>query len=178
MKHIITITLNPSIDINTSVEYVIGEKKMRCAKPRYGAGGGGINVSRVIRRLGGKSRAFYFAGGPNGDKLQHLLDKEKIEHFPLQIKGFTRENISVIEKSSSRQFRFNMPGPEIEKNEMGKFIENIKNTNFNPDFMVIAGSMPPGVSDDFYACIVRLSKEYESKVIIDSTGKPLKSAIR
>ena len=76
MSPIVTLTLNPAIDKNTSVNRVVAEDKLRCNAPSREPGGGGINVSRVVRRLGGASRALYTSGGPTGEMLGSLLADE------------------------------------------------------------------------------------------------------
>jgi 6-phosphofructokinase 2 len=103
MKSIITLTVNPEVDKNTEVQNVVSERKLRCKDPVRGPGGGSINVSRDMYRLGGQSTAVYSAGGPPGDVLISLLDEEGINQRPVRIKDFTRENLTVYEKESGRQ---------------------------------------------------------------------------
>lgn len=81
LKTIATLTMNPSIDISARVDQVIGAVKLRCTTPEYEAGGGGINVSKAIARLGGTSFTFYTCGGSSGELLGELLDKEAITSF-------------------------------------------------------------------------------------------------
>ncbi|HEY8401370.1 MAG TPA: PfkB family carbohydrate kinase, partial [Cytophagaceae bacterium] len=78
MKSIFTLTLSPAIDKSTSVDHVLAEHKLRCSSPKFEPGGGGINVSRAIKKLGGSSVAVYPKGGPSGELLQKLLDEEGI----------------------------------------------------------------------------------------------------
>ena len=74
MQAIVTLTMNPTIDTSTTVEHVAPERKLRCQSPSHDPGGGGVNVSRAIRKLGGTSKALYPGGGPTGQMLQRLLD--------------------------------------------------------------------------------------------------------
>jgi 6-phosphofructokinase 2 len=106
MTPIATLTLNPAIDKNTRVERVVADHKLRCNAPRREPGGGGINVARVIHRLGGDTRALYASGGPTGTMLEGLLDEEGVEQTPVEIENWTRENVIVHEASTDRQFRF------------------------------------------------------------------------
>src|SRR6266545_2782633 len=76
MPPIVTLTMNPTIDENSSVEYVFSDVKLRCRAPSLEPGGGGINVARAVARLGGEALAVYAAGGPSGDLLKQLLDRE------------------------------------------------------------------------------------------------------
>ena len=79
-KSIVTLTMNPSLDKSSSVDHVIPERKLRCKPPRYEPGGGGINVARVIIRLGGSALAIYPAGGLSGQVLVDLLDNEGLDY--------------------------------------------------------------------------------------------------
>ncbi|MBN1155032.1 1-phosphofructokinase family hexose kinase [candidate division KSB1 bacterium] len=174
---IITVTLNPTIDINSEVNQVIPERKLRCDVPRYEPGGGGINVSRAVKKLGGKSVALYLAGGTNGQFLQELLRDEQIENEPIAIKGKTRENLIIFEKSSEQQFRFGMPGPEVEEDARRRFIAELERVVAKDDYVVASGSLPRGVPDDFYAQIAAIGNKKGARVIVDTTGEPLRAAI-
>ncbi len=77
MPRVLTLTLNPAIDKSTSAENVVAEHKIRCESPEFHPGGGGINVSRAIYKLGGESTALYLAGGPTGQMLGQMLDEEQ-----------------------------------------------------------------------------------------------------
>jgi len=178
MKTIVTLTINPAIDKNTVVQNVVSERKLRCEKPVRGPGGGGINVSRAIHRLGGQSTAVYSAGGPSGDELISLLDEEGIEQRPVRIKDFTRENLTVYEKKSSRQYRFGMPGPHMQKGEWADCLNEFRHLDAKPAYIVASGSLPPGVPTDFYKRVARLSRELDARLIVDSSGEAFRTAVR
>ena len=97
MTDIVTVTLNPAVDVATSVEHIVDTHKLRCARPRRDPGGGGINVARTIHRLGGDCVALYLAGGPTGDVLTLLLEAERLPAVRIRIAGETRENVCVTE---------------------------------------------------------------------------------
>ena len=176
MKRIVTLTMNPTVDLSAGVDQVLAEHKLRCRDPRYEPGGGGINVSRVIRRLGGESLAFYTQGGYFGQMLQDLLNQEGLNAHPVPITMSTRENIIISEENSGRQFRFGMPGPRLAKEEWRNCLDNLTDLRPPPDFIVASGSLPPGVPDDFYAEVARLSRELKAHLILDTSGEPLKLA--
>ena len=115
MKTIVTITLNPAIDKSSSVDHVVAERKLYCKPPRFEPGGGGLNVSRAVKKLGGESILLYPAGGLTGDRLKELLNQEGLNHRPFPIEGLIRENLVILEESTGQQYRFGMPGPEIQK---------------------------------------------------------------
>lgn len=177
MKYILTLTMNPAIDVNTSVDNVAAERKLRCGEPSREPGGGGINVSRAIRKLGGESLALYTCGGLAGQMFQELLDNEGLNHKPVPTKEETRENIIVFEESSTLQYRFCMPGPLLTSDELKSSLGQIAALDPKPDFIVVSGSLPPGTPKDFYARVARIAKQLGSKIIVDTQGEPFKLAL-
>ena len=125
MKRIITVTLNPAIDKSSSVDHVVAEHKLYCTPPRFEPGGGGVNVSRAIRKLGGKSLLLYPSGGLTGERLQGLLKGEGLDHRPFPVDGMIRESLVILEKSTGRQYRFGMPGPKLRKKEWEQFLQEL-----------------------------------------------------
>src|SRR5689334_23357296 len=113
MEKIVTLTLNPAIDKSTTVKSIVPDKKLQCAQPVFEPGGGGVNVSRAIKKLGGTSTAVYLAGGYSGRFYEDMLKKEGIESNVVTIEGHTRENMILMDESANLQYRFGMPGPTI-----------------------------------------------------------------
>jgi len=178
MTGIITLTMNPSVDRSTSVERVAPERKLRCGPPRLGAGGGGINVSRAIRKLGGTSLAVYVRGGPPGEMLERMLTDEDVTQHPIDAEGWTRENIAVLETSTSAQYRFNLPGPELSGAECWHSLEVLEELlKPEPAVLVASGSLPAGACGDFYARAARRAREVGTLMIVDSSGDPLREAV-
>lgn len=173
---IATLTLNPALDKNTWVEKLQPEKKLRCEKPEYEAGGGGLNVSRAISILGGKSIAIYAAGGAAGDKLDDLLDSAGIEEHRIRIKMETRVNLLVTERSTGNQYRFGMPGNELSESEIEECIEAVRNLPDGIEYLVASGSVPPGAPVDLYAKIALLAREKRIKFVLDTSGIALEMA--
>lgn len=178
MERIVTLTMNPSVDVNSSLEHVIADRKLRCHSPRYEPGGGGINVSRAIRRLGGDSFALFPAGGTFGQMLHHLLDQEGVQHYPIPIEESIRENFTILEESSGRQFRFGMPGPMIRETEWKQCIGTLVALDPKPNYVVASGSLPPGGPEDFYSQLAQIAPQFEIKLIVDTSGEPLRLALR
>jgi 6-phosphofructokinase 2 len=114
MSDIVTLTMNPSVDVSVETEHVVPEHKVRCGRPRLDPGGGGLNVARVIRELGGHALAVYPAGGPTGELLSQLVREVGVDFEPIEIAGRTRESFTVTETATSAQFRFVLPGPELD----------------------------------------------------------------
>lgn len=175
MEQIVTITLNPTVDKSTRVEKLVAEQKLKCEKPIYEPGGGGINISRALKRLGTASTAIFPAGGRTGELLQELLVKEGIGQEVVQTKNSTRENFIVVESSTNQQYRFGMPGPEMLAEEIAQVIPLVR--KMSPKWIVISGSMPPNFNLDFLGDIASLSRELKARLIVDTSGDALTRAV-
>ena len=172
---ILTITLNPCIDKSTSVAMIKPEQKMRCETPKFEPGGGGINVSRAIKKLNGESTALYMAGGHTGTFFQTLMNAEAIESIVVPISGQTRENFIVVDETTSFQFRFGMEGPTLLETELNNCLSMIYETK-NVQYLVASGSIPNGVPSDFYAKIAAAAKQKNARFILDTSGEALREA--
>jgi 6-phosphofructokinase 2 len=175
MHKIVTLTLNPAIDKSTTVNSIVPERKLRCTQPVFEPGGGGINVSRAIRKLGGHSSAIFMAGGHSGKYLQHLVEQEGVESIVIDFEGQTRENLIVVDSSSNSQYRFGMPGHELKNNEWQKCLELLENSS-GIQYIVASGSLPPGVPLDFFGRLAAVGKKVNAKLIVDTSGEPLRHA--
>ena len=176
MPSIITITFSPCIDKSTSVPSLIPEKKLRCTSPKLEPGGGGINVARAIRKLGGEATAIFPSGGYTGKFFNHLLEKEGVPAVIIESANETRENIIVFDESTHDQYRFGMPGTELKESEWKqclKAIEKIKEIAF----VIASGSLPPGVPLDIYAQLGKICKIKKAKFIVDTCGEALMKAL-
>ena len=174
---VVTITLNPAVDKSTSVAALIPEKKLRCDGVLVEAGGGGINVSKGIAKLGGKSLAIFPSGGANGRFIENYLKSQEIDFRCIPIEEETRESFSVTEEKTNSQFRFVLPGPGLQEDHVKACFQILTGLETKPDFIVASGSLPPGVSEDFYRQLANYSKEINARCIIDTSGKPLQLAV-
>lgn len=201
---ILTLTMNPSIDKSSKVDHVRPEDKLRCERPRREPGGGGLNVSRAVLRLGGTSHAFFTAGGPTGELLGDLLEREGGEREegagtggegggegdgegrlfirPLEVSGTTRENLFLREEGD-QQFRFIFPGPELSEEEWGSCLDEVLDAlrgeggDDAPAWLVLSGSLPPGAPEDFYARLARDEVDREVRVVLDTSGAALEKGV-
>jgi 6-phosphofructokinase 2 len=176
MPSILTLTMNPALDVFLEAPRLKPSAKLRCAKPRYIPGGGGINVSRAIRRLGGESIALFPAGGSVGHRLIELLARESIATNVVQIAEETRENVNVVEADTGLEYRFIVPGPDVGIEEWKHVLRAIRSVAPRPDYLVASGSLPPGVPVDFYARLATLSHELGARLVVDTAGEPLRYA--
>lgn len=199
MPDVVTLTLNPSLDESTSVEHVLSERKLRCTRTHYEPGGGGVNVSRVLRRFGREAPAIYPSGGPAGALLGRLLDAEGVTHRPVPIAAWTRENFNVLERTSGRQYRFCFEGPELTEDDVARCLAEVasflrrpalaplgpnadaassrRDARPAPAYLVASGSLPPGVPPDFYARVARLARDAGSRLLLDASGDALRLAL-
>jgi 6-phosphofructokinase 2 len=178
MTDIVTLTINPTIDVSTSVDRVSPTRKLRCTEARRDPGGGGINVARVIKRLGGSVSAVYPAGGDTGLLLRHLLDAEGIESLPIAIAEETRIAFTVAEDATHKQYRFVLPGPAIEEKAWRAALDVLGAIKPVPRFIVASGSLPPGVPHDFYATAARIAKQRGARFVLDTSGPALDAALK
>jgi len=173
MQPIVTLTLNPALDLSTSTEAIIPTEKMRCSAPHFDPGGGGINVARAICSLGGQSLAVFPAGGPTGTALLTLLAEEGVACRPIHIAGRTRENLAVDERKSGQQFRFVMPGPVLQTEELDACLSALAGIRPKPAYVVASGSLPPGCPDDYYAEVIDWATANEIRTVLDTSGPAL-----
>jgi 6-phosphofructokinase 2 len=174
---ILTLTLNPALDLATGVDRLIEQHKMRCDPPRFDPGGGGINVARVIGRLGGAATALYLAGGPIGGTLKQLLDQEQVHQDVLPISGTTRISFAVRDRTEGRQYRFVLPGPLLTDAEWRLCLDHLTQMVAGFDFVVASGSLPPGAPRDAYAQMARLARARNIRFVLDSSGPALAAGL-
>ena len=172
---IVTLTINPSLDKSARFSGMIAEQKMRCSNPQYDSGGGGINVSKAIARLGGTSLSIYTAGGSAGSMLQSLIEKEGISSKVITTKSWTRENFVALDTASKAQYRFGFPGNALLEEEKQAIQEAVAH---NPsEYLVISGSINQGLETDFYQKIAVVAKANGTKVLVDTAGEALQKVL-
>jgi len=167
---IVTLTMNPALDITTSVDVVRPTEKLRCAATRYDPGGGGINVAHIAHELGGSVLAVFPAGGTTGGLIARLLSDEGVPFWQVPIAAATRESFTVNESSSGRQYRFVLPGPQLTLREQAHCLEQLRLVARSADFVVASGSLPPGVTADFYQRVADMCRQLDTRLILDTSG--------
>ncbi len=173
-RPIITLTLNPAIDGACEADTVRHTHKIRTTNERYDPGGGGINVARVLARLGSATKACYLSGGVTGQLLDRLIDDAGLARLSIPVADTTRISHAVYERRSGKEYRFVPEGPLISEAEWRAALDVIIAADF--DIVVASGSLPPGVPDDFYVRLLRLVRERGARMILDSSGEPLRQA--
>jgi 6-phosphofructokinase 2 len=172
---IVTLTMNPALDIATSTDVVVPTDKLRCDPARYDPGGGGINVVRVARTLGADALAVFPTGGPTGQTVQELLQRSGIPHRAIPIVGPTRESFTVDERRSGGQYRFVLPGPTLSEPEQQSCLRTLTEVARGARFIVASGSLPLGVPADFFQKVADIATRLGARVLLDTSGNALRA---
>lgn len=177
LPSIVTLTLNPALDVSTSVDRVVSRHKLRCEAPQVHAGGGGVNVARMIVALGGDAIPVYTIGGLTGDRYRLLLQEEGLPGVPIPIGGETRESISVEDRAGLQQYRFVFPGPTITRRECEQLVDAAAGLLVPRSWLVLSGSLPPGAPHDIVATVIRIAHDHGARCAVDLSGTALAQAL-
>ncbi|MCR9086371.1 MAG: 1-phosphofructokinase family hexose kinase [Rhodobacteraceae bacterium] len=177
MSRIVTVTMNPALDVSADAPAIIPGPKLRCTDARLDPGGGGVNVSRAIRFLGGQSTTLVAAGGVTGDLLCQLLTAEGIAPVRLPISGLTRQSFAVRALDTDAQYRFVLPGPLWLEEETAALFNTIKPHLAQGALIVVSGSLPPGATPDVLIRLNRLVRDHGAGLILDTSGPALVEAV-
>ncbi|SFJ24779.1 1-phosphofructokinase [Thermoflavimicrobium dichotomicum] len=170
---IYTCTLNPSVDFIIEMDsFEIGKLNRTKNVMKY-PGGKGINVSRVLKRLGVDNVALGFIGGLTGDFITHELEKEQIAYDFVNITGETRINLKL---KSDQETEINSQGPSISTEQQARLLEKMQNLREN-DYLILAGNIPSSLPANFYHSILKRLMEKKVKIIVDTSGTALKELI-
>ena len=177
MTDILTLTMNPALDVLTTIDKVSDTHKMRCGAVLKHPGGGGVNVARVLHRLGANCVALYLAGGVTGERHHKLMSAEKVRCHVMPIAEETRESFTAHETSSGNDYRFVLPGPTVSPAEYEACFDYVAQ-HMPKQFLVISGGLAPGVPDNFYARLAALAKQHGVRVVLDTNGPALAEALK
>jgi len=175
---IATITLNPSLDQHITVDGLVVDGTNRWSRLHPYAGGKGIDVSRAIHEMGGRTVAYGFIGGTAGRAAEILLDEEGVPFSFTPIQRETRTNFIITDTKNSQQTIIGAPGPHISKREWERFRSKMLRIRPSPDLIVAGGSVPPGIPNDVYYTIIIEAKTFEVRTILDSDSQWLAGGIK
>lgn len=178
MTDIVTLTMNPALDISTTADRVVATDKVRCGVPRRDPGGGGINVARVLTALGEPATAVFPSGGHSGRALEDLIASEGVRAHTVTIRRSTRESFTVNEERTGLQYRFVLPGPELAAVEVDACLHALVSTAQGARFVVASGSLPPGVPVDFFQTVADVVSGVGARLVVDTSGPPLRALRR
>jgi len=173
-----TITLNPAVDRELTVPEIIYDEVLRATEARIDFGGKGFNVSRILIGLGTINKAVGFLGGRSGELLQDGLQSLGIATDFVWVPGETRTNVSIVTQSNDRYIKVNEKGPQIDSARQVELLEKIDQLAKPGDWWVIAGSLPPGISADYYAKIVHVLNAKHSQVLLDTSDEALRFGLQ
>ena len=177
MATIGTLTLNPAIDLHCTVDRVRPGPKLRGRDVRREPGGGGVNVARAIVELGGKATAIVAAPGEGGRTLTALLEQEGVTCHAVEVGGETRENVTVHEDESDDQYRFTMPGAALSDEDLALCQRSLRERVDDFDLFVISGSLPGHTDPEIIRQFVRIGREHDLRVVVDTSGEALAAAV-
>jgi 1-phosphofructokinase family hexose kinase len=170
---IVTLTLNPAIDQTLVLPRFVAGDTIRVKSSRFDPGGKGINVSRVIKELGGNSVAMGFAPGGLGRYIEHTLEAQGIECDFVHTKGETRTNITILDESRHMHTILSDPGPSTDARSVGQLRERLAERLQPGDWLVLAGSIPPPLDGNVYVDIIREAAQRGIHTVLDADGEAL-----
>ena len=172
---IVTLTINPAVDLASQAESVQPGHKIRTFGERYDPGGGGINVARVISELGGETLALFASGGVTGRFVEEMLTTAKVPWQSVPIRGACRMSVTVRDRSNGQEYRFVPRGPELTPPECATILATLGNVA--ADWVVASGSLSPGMPADFYGKAAGIVSARGAKFALDTSGSALKDSL-
>jgi 1-phosphofructokinase family hexose kinase len=169
---ILTVTINPSVDRNIEVDRLVFEDRAYILSRSDSAGGRGMNASRVLHSFGAKTLAIVTSGGVNGPRLEKLAAKSGFPVKVVPIHNEIRVNLTITDKQGLA-IRLNERGPKITPEELRRMEKVVANRLESASWLMLCGSIPPGVSSDFYTKLIRLAREHKVKTMLDTDGDAL-----
>ena len=167
---VLTVTLNPALDISLSVDQLVPDRKLRADGSRREAGGGGVNVSRVLHRLGVRCVSLVVAGGAVGTELVARMLNEGLDVVDVPIESDTRESFAITESATARQYRISVPGPTV--SDIEGLRRQILAALGPARIVVLSGSVPPGTPEDFLGTTIDALPP-GTTTIVDTSGPAL-----
>lgn len=174
---IVTFTINPALDVFGVTDEVFDDSKSRCEKAEIAPGGGGINVARNIQRMGSHVAAVFPAGGLNGQLLKKQMTELGLPFKAIDIEEETRQNFAITEKKNKQMFHFVFPGPHLSAPEYQACMDTLFSFHPRPKYLVLSGSIPQGMPNDYYKRITQRANELGIKVILDTSGPALSESL-
>jgi 6-phosphofructokinase 2 len=172
---IVTLTVNPAVDLATTAKAVLPGHKIRTFDERYDPGGGGINVARVISELGGQTLALFASGGVTGRFVEEMLTTAKVPCHALPIRDACRISVTVRDQSNGLEYRFVPRGPQLTASDCANILEALRQAE--ADWVVASGSLPPGVPPDFYGKAASIVVGRGAKFVLDTSGSALTASL-
>ena len=175
---ICTVTLNPALDKTVEIPGLAVDSVNRITTMRTDPGGKGINVSKVIDKLGGKSVATGILGGDTGNAIRSALEAMGLTTSFRFVEGETRTNLKVIDPVNHTNTDINEPGVTVSEGILNEFLAEVTGMLTAGDIVVLSGSLPKGAPKDTYYTWVKSCREAGAKVILDADGELLAEGLK
>lgn len=175
---IVTLCMKPAVDLFCETDRLDDAGKSRCRILNREPGGGGINVARNLHGMGVDVQAVLAAGGANGRLIEQMLKDWKVPFRSFDIEDETCQNMGITETSSGKMYHLVFPGQRLKESEWQNCLTYMNSHNPTPEYVVLSGSLPDGVPDDFYGRIASQAKAKGTKVILDSSGRALAAPLK
>jgi 6-phosphofructokinase 2 len=175
---IVTLTLNPALDVSMTADAIEPWRKVRCANPEVRPGGGGVNVARTVRELGGDVFAIVALGGHVGSLHADAMRQLSLPFRRVSIRAGTRQNFAVTERSTGRQYRFVYEGARLSPSELNRCIEATCEAAVGAAAVVASGSAPPGVSAEIFGVLAQRLAVIGTPLVVDTSGPALTAVLR
>lgn len=173
---IVTVTLNPSLDRTVEVDAIVRGAVNRARATHLHPGGKGVNVTRALLANGVPSRAVLPVAGPDGEQVVTLLAAERVDVDVVPVRGRTRSNVTVAEADGTVT-KINEPGAALTPAELEEVLDHALRAAGPGSWVVLCGSLPPGVPDDHYATMTRRLARAGLRVAVDTSGPALAHAV-
>lgn len=173
----ITITPNPALDWTLFLPSLLLRGMVKISREHLACGGKGINVSRVLHRLGESTYAIFPCGGHSGEEFIQTAEQEAFPFSPVPVAGGLRRNVVFVDEKSGEALKINTPGPTLEENEWQRLLQHAVDSGDEGDWAVAAGSLPPGVPDDFYRWLTARLADRGVSAVLDTSGSPLERSL-
>ncbi|HEX7693907.1 MAG TPA: 1-phosphofructokinase family hexose kinase [Sphingomonas sp.] len=177
MVDVVTLCLGPALDSTTATDHVEPNRKLRCDIPRHDAGGGGINVARLLHALGKSALAVFPAGGSTGDDFERLVRATDTPYRRVSVAGATRQSFCVNDRAAHVQYRFVLPGTHISPAEQQACLDALAVEAVGARYLVLSGSIPEGVPTVIIRRIAECARVAGARLIVDTSGVALREAL-
>lgn len=175
---IYTVTLNPALDKTVVIPDFRIDTVNRITELRKDPGGKGINVSKVIAKLGGTSKAIGILGGGSGEEIRNMLHKERLECDFMFVEGETRTNLKIVDPVNHMNTDVNEPGVEVNLTILTQLKNQLLSQIKPGDIVVLSGSLPHGAEQDTYFTWTQDCKKAGAKVFLDADGAIMAAGLK
>lgn len=177
MPEVVTFCLGPALDSTTATNRVVPNRKLRCDVPRHDAGGGGINVARLLHALGKRAFALFPAGGSTGQEIEELVRASGTPHRVVPVAGATRQSFCVNDRAVHVQYRFVLPGTPLMPAELDNCLDALAVAAVGARYVVLSGSIPEGVPTAIVPRVADCARAAGARLVVDTSGPALRSAL-